>query len=193
MYGHSELSNENQIICNNNDLHYQIENYLDYIYSNINTSSNSFDDEFKQSSQFDCTYIHTTEIPENYFSSINGLVVQHTNESSLYLITLLSKSLLTITSVTPIFAIIVAGVIAAILKEKLAKGINQRKSFTQLTRRRILAKQKYRCAYCNKILVVVDFDHKNGNRADSREANCQALCPNCHAIKTRQKTVTSGA
>jgi hypothetical protein len=35
------------------------------------------------------------------------------------------------------------------------------------------------------LLDVVDWDHKNGKRHDNSESNCQALCPNCHAIKTR--------
>ena len=32
------------------------------------------------------------------------------------------------------------------------------------------------------MLNVVDWDHKNGKRSDNTESNCQALCPNCHAI-----------
>ena len=30
-----------------------------------------------------------------------------------------------------------------------------------------------------------DYDHKNGDRSNNKLSNCQALCPNCHAKKTR--------
>ena len=32
---------------------------------------------------------------------------------------------------------------------------------------------------------VWDYDHKNGDRSNNKLINCQALCPNCHAKKTR--------
>jgi len=38
---------------------------------------------------------------------------------------------------------------------------------------------------CNRVLNVVDWHHKNGDRSDNRESNCVALCPNCHAVRTR--------
>jgi hypothetical protein len=37
------------------------------------------------------------------------------------------------------------------------------------------------------LLNVVDWDHKNGKRYDNSESNCQALCPNCRAVKTRSR------
>ncbi len=37
-----------------------------------------------------------------------------------------------------------------------------------------------------KTIECYRLDHKNGNRSDNGERNCQALCPNCHAIKTRR-------
>jgi 5-methylcytosine-specific restriction endonuclease McrA len=30
-----------------------------------------------------------------------------------------------------------------------------------------------------------DYDHIDGNRSNNDPSNCQALCPNCHAKKTR--------
>jgi 5-methylcytosine-specific restriction endonuclease McrA len=33
---------------------------------------------------------------------------------------------------------------------------------------------------------VWEYDHINGNSSDNRLENCQALCPNCHARKTRK-------
>jgi 5-methylcytosine-specific restriction endonuclease McrA len=32
---------------------------------------------------------------------------------------------------------------------------------------------------------VWDYDHIDGNRSNNKISNCQALCPNCHAKKTR--------
>ena len=74
------------------------------------------------------------------------------------------------------------------IMKKLKKSTNMaRKGFSQGTRERILRKQNHRCVYCRKVLKIIDYHHKNGNRSDNRENNCQALCPNCHAIKTRNK------
>ena len=36
-------------------------------------------------------------------------------------------------------------------------------------------------------LNVYDFDHKDNDRSNNSYSNCQALCPICHAIKTRKK------
>ena len=82
-------------------------------------------------------------------------------------------------------SIVVTGLVLNSLK-KLKRSMNKaRKGFSQGTRERILRKQNHRCAYCREVLKVIDYHHKNGNRSDNRENNCQALCPNCHAIKTR--------
>ncbi len=62
----------------------------------------------------------------------------------------------------------------------------ERKDFPQYVKENVIRKQYNKCAHCKKFLNVRDFDHKNGNRSDNRESNCQALCPNCHAIKTRR-------
>lgn len=71
------------------------------------------------------------------------------------------------------------------LKENQSKP---RKGFSRTIKNNVLKKQNYRCDHCRRILTAVDFHHKNGNRSDNRERNCQALCPNCHAIRTRGLT-----
>jgi hypothetical protein len=92
-------------------------------------------------------------------------------------------------SIVLLFSIMVAGIVLNSLK-KLKKSRNRaRKGFSQGTRERILRKQNHKCFYCKKVLKVIDYHHKNGNRSDNREINCQALCPNCHAIKTRNKLI----
>jgi hypothetical protein len=185
-----ELSNDYYKVCNNNESNYHISDYLNYIYNSINNPTH-FANDLNHRYPSDCVPISTANALGIYFASSNNLVASDIYQESLYLVSNIFKSHLTITSTTFLFVITAFGSIAAILEKKFWKIKNQRKSFTQLTRKRILTKQKNRCAYCNRILVVVDFDHKNGNRADNRQVNCQALCPNCHAIKTRQRTIES--
>lgn len=74
-------------------------------------------------------------------------------------------------------------VIAALLSKKRKR--RERKFFTAEVKRGILKKQKHNCAYCKRNPGVLDFDHKDGNRCNNKMSNCIALCPNCHAKKTR--------
>jgi 5-methylcytosine-specific restriction endonuclease McrA len=64
----------------------------------------------------------------------------------------------------------------------------ERQQFSDAVKESILSKQHHKCAHCRRILHVVDWDwdHKIGDRSNNSESNCQALCPNCHAIKTRR-------
>ena len=69
------------------------------------------------------------------------------------------------------------------------KGENKgkRKQFSKLTKQITLKKQKNRCASCGKKSKLWDYDHIDGDRTNNEISNCQALCPNCHANKTRKK------
>jgi predicted restriction endonuclease len=69
-------------------------------------------------------------------------------------------------------------------KKKGKKG--SRKQFSKLTRQAVLIAQKFRCMLCGIQLEIVDFDHIDGNSSNNSISNCQALCPNCHAKKTRK-------
>ena len=82
-----------------------------------------------------------------------------------------------------ILLIAVAAVIGIVIKKLTRK--KERHGFHDIVKERVLKKQNHRCAHCKRLLNVVDWDHKNGKRYDNSESNCQALCPNCHAIKTR--------
>ncbi len=63
----------------------------------------------------------------------------------------------------------------------------KRKEFSEKTKKSALFRQGYRCNSCLKPLQnIQDFHHRNGNRADNCSNNCEALCPNCHAKKTRK-------
>lgn len=80
--------------------------------------------------------------------------------------------------------LLIAGLIAFKLRNRGKP--KERKGFPLYIQENILRKQDHKCAHCKRLLNVVDWDHKNGDRSDNRENNCQALCPNCHAIKTRR-------
>ena len=62
-----------------------------------------------------------------------------------------------------------------------------REEFSEETKLKTLRKQDHRCAICGRLLGVVDYDHIDGNRSNNDPSNCQAICPYCHAIKSRRK------
>ena len=39
---------------------------------------------------------------------------------------------------------------------------------------------------CNAKLFYCHFDHIDRDRSNNSLGNCQALCPNCHDLKTRR-------
>ncbi len=61
-----------------------------------------------------------------------------------------------------------------------------RKAFSKATKKLVLISQHCKCASCKNTLEIVDFDHIDGNSSNNLASNCQALCPNCHAKKTRK-------
>lgn len=81
--------------------------------------------------------------------------------------------------------VIISSVAVAIKKFMRRGKRRERQHFSDSVKESVLRKQNHKCAHCKRILNVVDWDHKNGDRSNSNESNCQALCPNCHAIKTR--------
>jgi hypothetical protein len=64
------------------------------------------------------------------------------------------------------------------------RNYRMRQNFRNSVKKIILEKQRNRCAKCHHKLSIIQFDHKDGNRFNNETTNCQALCPNCHAIKT---------
>ncbi len=69
--------------------------------------------------------------------------------------------------------------------EKSSTKSSSRRSFSKTKQKAALEKQNYRCNDCGKKSDVWDFDHTDGNSLNNSLDNCQALCPNCHAKKTR--------
>jgi hypothetical protein len=82
--------------------------------------------------------------------------------------------------------VIIIAAIARKLKNRRGK-YKERQHFSDSIKEKVLEKQHHRCADCNRLLNVVDWHHRNGDRSDNRETNCVGLCPNCHAIKTRRR------
>ena len=68
----------------------------------------------------------------------------------------------------------------------LVKEQPKRKEFTKNTKEEVLERQGYRCNSCGQYSSLFDFHHKNGDRSNNCSSNCEALCPNCHAKKTRK-------
>jgi hypothetical protein len=86
--------------------------------------------------------------------------------------------------IVSVSVVIIIAAIARKLKYRRGK-YKERQHFSDSIKEKVLEKQRFRCADCNRMLNVVDWHHKNRDRSDNRESNCVALCPNCHAIKTR--------
>jgi hypothetical protein len=85
-----------------------------------------------------------------------------------------------------IFVLVAAYVIVKCVKRLRRRKHKVREFFSEDTKAQVLSKQNHRCAKCNRLLNVVDYDHKDDDRSNNTESNCQALCPNCHAVKTRR-------
>lgn len=67
----------------------------------------------------------------------------------------------------------------------LSSSNNVRKGFSESVKQDVLNKQNGKCANCGKHAASFQFDHIDGNRNNNFPNNCQALCPNCHDIKSR--------
>ena len=86
----------------------------------------------------------------------------------------------------PVFLVGFVILVALILVIKFrGKKYNKRQYFPQYVKKEVLNKQGYKCAICKRSAGVWDYDHIDGNSANNDVSNCQALCPNCHAKKTR--------
>jgi len=69
-----------------------------------------------------------------------------------------------------------------------------RKSFSKSQCEEILENQDGNCKICGvrffgKNKVRPQYDHINGDHSDNRVANGQAICANCHDVKSRKQNV----
>lgn len=64
----------------------------------------------------------------------------------------------------------------------------KRKSFSKKVKDKELELSKGCCRHCKKKLNIeyrcYDFNHKNGNKFDNSQKNCEVLCLDCHRIHT---------
>ena len=67
------------------------------------------------------------------------------------------------------------------------RSLGKRRQFSKKSKLLVLKAQNSRCKSCKNILEIADFDHIDGNSSNNDISNCQALCPLCHAKKTRKK------
>jgi len=72
-----------------------------------------------------------------------------------------------------------------ILEKSMSKP-KARRGFSKSIKAEVKRRQNYRCNGCGKKSDVLDFDHTDGNSSNNSLDNCQALCPNCHAKKSRK-------
>jgi len=70
--------------------------------------------------------------------------------------------------------------------EKSMSKPKTRRSFPNPTKKITLSEQKNKCNHCDRKSKIWDFDHIDGDSSNNSLSNCQALCPNCHAKKTRK-------
>jgi len=71
-----------------------------------------------------------------------------------------------------------------ILEKSMAKPTT-RKSFAKSIKNQVLRSQDKKCKDCGNKSDVFDYDHIDNNSSNNSLKNCQALCPACHARKTR--------
>jgi HNH endonuclease len=83
------------------------------------------------------------------------------------------------------FAVFIFIIIIVAAIWKLTHRTKKRRYFPADVKREVLKDQNYKCAICKRSAGVWDYDHIDGNRSNNDIFNCQALCPNCHAKKTR--------
>jgi len=78
-----------------------------------------------------------------------------------------------------------AKIVLRILEKSLSKP-KVRRDFSESNKTKVKKTQKNCCNDCGKESDVLDFDHMDGDSSNNSLKNCQALCPNCHAKKTRK-------
>jgi hypothetical protein len=127
------------------------------------------------------------EVLESTDSEMSNLIIPSPPEPSNKKDITWSQSTMDNSTIFGLFILFLAVTVAFAIKVKEKKRkTRRRKGFSESVQYKVLQKQDHKCAHCKKLLNVVDYDHKNQDRSDNRESNCQALCPNCHAVKTRK-------
>ena len=75
-----------------------------------------------------------------------------------------------------------------VLNKSSSDGIKRpRRSWTEQEKDQVRNRQGGRCSKCGEIPPRWHYDHKDGDSSNNSMQNCQALCPNCHDVKTYDK------
>jgi hypothetical protein len=87
--------------------------------------------------------------------------------------------------------------------KKVTKKSNTRRNFSRSQKTEVLKNQKNRCAnYGHSFFavncknkfnewVLPEWDHIDSNDSNNKISNCQALCSNCHTVKSRLEQMNS--
>lgn len=76
------------------------------------------------------------------------------------------------------------------LHKELRKNIKSRKkfplrvNFTEGQKENARNRQNGKCNKCDKHPPRWEYNHKDGDRSNNSDENCEALCPNCHSVIT---------
>jgi len=93
--------------------------------------------------------------------------------------------------------IIIVGIIIGVSRKQSEPESYQdtpRLNFSSDVEEQTLKNQDRRCNDCQTPIgevrgriVWFDYDHKDGNHSNNEPSNCQALCKNCHQMKTERE------
>ncbi len=83
-----------------------------------------------------------------------------------------------------VFIIILAIIAGRYRKKFLAESL-PRKEWTEAEKEQVRIRQDGKCAECQKPPPARwEYNHMDGNKSNNSLENCEALCPNCHSVKT---------
>lgn len=175
-----------EIYCIESEFPRMIDQYIDYIENSLNAVTQEDINNLKDQQDF-CykqSQVYTQLLA--LLSYASPLLEDGFNLLLTLMDSVIDRSFYTNFYLFAFFIIMITGlVILKSIDQLETKRPKARRGFTRVIRDNVLKKQNYKCDHCRRILNAVDFHHKNGDRSDNRERNCQALCPNCHAIETR--------
>ena len=107
---------------------------------------------------------------------------------------LADRALKWVNSLTPIQFVAVVAIAGLIIAENTPKTYYYntnpkpilRKNFTESTKKSSRFIQGQVCNSCKKYTDLWEYHHRDRDRSNNSLENCEALCPYCHAEKTRR-------
>ena len=72
------------------------------------------------------------------------------------------------------------------MKSKITGKPIPRRGWNEIQKEQVRNRQGGKCNRCRKIPPRWHYDHIDENRENNSMSNCQALCPNCHDVKTHE-------